>query len=261
MSDAPDPPPPLNPDDRARIAAAVHGPAPDWPMPPLLPGPWTEADPAKAFDLLEMAGRYATIGTLRQPVPVAYELCRVRHRPLRCYGSAILVEALAQVPRPGLASFILHKDGVLWLTGRSNIIHQLNLDHPLDLTTAEARADYVQFFMTWIRSTLGRFQPVESAEVLAHRADPETLARIARHAAPLTIEAQTIEGGTWPVRGPILYGGQLFTVEMRLGKNGMVLMTDDTVRESDLALRREYMTRLLLWLGAEPETDPEENDP
>lgn len=116
--------------------------------------------------------------------------------------------------------------------------------------------------MSWIRSTLGRFQPVESAEVLAHRADPETLARIAApHAAPLTIDAQTIEGGTWPVSGPILYGGQLFAVEMRLGKNGMVLMTGDTVRESYLALRREYMSRLLLWLGSEPETDPEESNP
>ena len=230
-------------------------------MPPMLPGPWTMAEPAKAFDLLEMAGRYATIGTLRQPVPVAYELCRVRHRPLRCYGSAILVEALAQVPRPGLASFILHKDGVLWLTGQSNIIHQLNHDHPLDLTTTEARADYVQLFMNWVRSELGRFQPLETADAIAHRANPATLARIAPHAKPWTIDAEADEGGVRSVTGPILYGGSIFEVQLSLKRDGWVFMRDDTEIDQGLALRRERMTRLVLWLGDEFEADLQEEDP
>ena len=260
MTDASDPLPPLSPDDRARIAAAVNGPAPDWPMPPVLPGPWTEADPAVAFELLEMAGRHLSLGALKQPVPVAHELCRARHRPLRCYGDAILVEALAQVPRLGIVSFILHRDGVLFLNGESAPIHFYNRTYQLDLSTDEARADYVQLFMNWVRSDLGRFQPLETADAIAHRANPATLARIAPHAAPWTIDTEADEGGVWSVTGSILYGGSIFAVQLSLKRDGWVFMRDDTEIDQGLALRRERMTRLVLWLGDEFETDGHEEE-
>lgn len=260
MTDTSDPPPPLSTEDRARIMAAVHGPAPDWPMPPILPGPWTDAEPAVAFDLLEMAGRYLALGALRQPVPVAHELCRVRHRPLRSYGDAILVEALAQVPRLGIVSFILHRDGVLFLNGESGPIHLFNQQHPVVLATDEARADYVQLFMNWVRSDLGRFEPLESAAAVAHRLDAATLARVTPHASPWIIEADPEAGGFWSVTGPVLYGGQVFAVQLTLSASGGMFMRDDTEIVKGLALRRERMSRLLLWLGDDFETDPQKED-
>lgn len=261
MTDATDAPVPLDRNHRARIAVAVHGPAPDWPMPPILPGPWTEAEPSVSFDLLEMAGRYRTLGALRQPVPVAHELCRVRYRPLRCYGNAILVEALAQVPRPGLVSFILHRDGVLFLNGESTPIHVLNREHPLDMTTVEARADYVQLFMNWVRSDLGRFQPLETADAVAHRFDAAALARIAPHASPWTIDPDPDESSFWSVNGPLLYGGTCFHVWITLNETGGMFMRENTVIDQGLELRRERLSRLLLWLGEDFETDPRKEDP
>lgn len=243
-------PGPLSHDHRSRIADALARPAPDWPIPPLVPGHWQEVDATTALDILEVAGRYAVTGALDYPVPIAHELCRVRMRSMRCYGDALLIEALALVPRIGLVSFIVHPAGVTYLTGRSEPIHWLNAIIPVDLSTSQARGDYFQLFMNWVRGEEGRFQPLGTDTIPIHR-DPDaaSLARLRGEARPPSILPDPEAKGNWAISARLLYSNVIFQATLQMEPNGMIKMIDDSEVASGLVLRPEQVSGYLLHLA------------
>jgi len=127
--------------------------------------------------------------------------------------------------------------GTALLDGQSSPIHDANEAESLALTEATA-ADYVKFFLYFLRADEGAFVLIESSEEVGpaedagDRSDDEdgvlTLEEARSNARPLHI-GKPDSDGRWATDSTVAYGGVLFNASFAVEPGGLVEMTDDNV--------------------------------
>ncbi len=247
-------PQPLSADDAARIAEAVRSPAGSWSRSPGLPGHWTDLDAEAATDVLCLIGAHHRVGSGRRPLPIAYFCDRVRSLPLRCLGGVMLIETQGRVDggRPGVASFLLSRDGVVALDGDAGWAARLNATMGPHLDEEGARLDYLRLFMNTLRVGGERFQPVESFDALADRAtDAGRLGQLCAGHTTGIRPAGFDGGGGWLFLLVVCHRQAFFAVGVSLTPDGTVQMIDERLLATDVPVRSERMEGLFVVLENE----------
>lgn len=248
----------LTPDQRAGLEHALAHPRADWVMPPILPGPWTEAGAGDAAVLLELISEKVRVGPARVPMAEALMCDRVRTRPLACHGGVLLVEAQGYSGdmSPGIVQALIHDNHILIADGASAPLHDFNDVVSPALDTAQARRDYLQLFVNWVRQDEGnRFQIIETPAQLADRLPgrPDLVEANAGHLAPLVDRGRDSDGA-WRMSAVVGYDDALFRTVFAVTDTGLVEMVDDEPIASGVPLSREVQDGWLVRPGTGEET-------
>ncbi len=135
------------------------------------------------------------------------------------------------------AYVLLGSDGVHWLDGDSTPIHTVNTNESLELSD-ETVADYLRYFLYFLRSDGSAFILIESADEIESAADDSVAAaepgdgadisaETARKHARLLEVRQQDESGCWQVDATVAYQGGLFSASFSVKPDGEVEMIDD----------------------------------
>ena len=145
------------------------------------------------------------------------------------------LDLLEFVGRRGLERvFLLEGVGdVHWLNGESSSIHDANEADDVHLTDVNV-ADYLKFFLTFLRMEGAAFILVESPDDISAREastsegedDELTLDDARRSVQPFAMRAGD-DPGSWVATAAIAYRGDLFTAEFLVSETGFVEMVDD----------------------------------
>jgi hypothetical protein len=241
-----------------QLRFAVETPRQSWVMAPLLPGRWTELSVGDAAAVMQRVAEVERVGDREVPITLAYHCDRVRTRPLRCFGGALLVEIQGYATddgEPGLISLVMATDSVAVADGQSAVLHGLCDRYGAQLETEEARLDYLHLFTNWVRGDEGRFQLVEEPQQLvARRRDPVwTPQAMQGHLRPVQSAGQDDEG-RWLYDATVAYAEALFRARFALAANGMIEMVDDDPLEEGLPLWPETLRGPLLVRSMPPPT-------
>lgn len=180
---------------------------------PPLDGVWTPV-PGEARDLL--AERVRDFDAL----PRAMTLGAIQVRKLPFYSEVILGDAqtLGSDGPGAMLGFLYGRDGVRPLTGRSDVIHDLNARLPPDLGDRAAQETYLKFFCGFVHGDDGPFEILLSGDQIAPDETPtQPIAPPAFHEAT----------GLWTTT--VLYGAALFDADFSVGADGNVKMERDAV--------------------------------
>ncbi len=232
----------------------------DWCMPPLVPGQWTDITGDTALRVLTRLSAELAKTINLDDFALHYAVDRVRTSRPACYPDAMLVEmqGYGTRARAGLISVLVHEDGWLVLDGNSSAIHEINADMPPNLGSEDGRLAYMHFFMNWVHSSQGRFQPISTAEDLALRlrpgfAVPPALDVFAPRQAPE--DGNDAFEDIFNYEMTVLHKHSLFLVGMALHRDGSMEMLEDELMISDLPVRAETLEGLLLVADAEENTE------
>lgn len=245
---------PLTTVEATRIRQALEEPGPSWIRPPLVMGDWTDLPPETGAQVLRLIGVHHRVGGNRTPLPLAAFCDRVRCRPLTCFEGAMLIETQGRLTGGvlGIAAFVVTGEQVVAVDGHSAWIHDLNDLAGSHLRTPEARLDYVRLFMNSVRHDGELFQPMETAEALAHRfVRPEALQDLCgRHIRPITPAGFDAEG-RWLFELTVCYRQAVFEAMLALTPDGILEMVRDDVLHENLPVRSERMERLFATVDLE----------
>ncbi len=153
---------------------------------------------------------------------------------LRWYATHRLIE-LDFVREHGVErAFVLHgPEDTHWLNGESEPIHDANEAESLTLTD-DTVADYLRFFLHFLRADRSAFVLVESADeveagppenVADDAGEPLTLEAVRGLAAPLA--PQGFDAGNWLFDGVVSFQGGIFRASFSVEPDGIVTMIDD----------------------------------
>jgi ATP-dependent Zn protease len=125
--------------------------------------------------------------------------------------------------------------GTLWLNGEADSIHRTNEAESLALTDSTA-ADYLRFFLYFLRSDEGAFVPVEVGDQIRpgdeddepteDDSPPLTLEAARSKVHPLQLKGRNGEGH-WLFGATVAYSKVLFETKFEVEPNGLVEMVDD----------------------------------
>ncbi len=210
-----------------------------WPLPPLIPGDWrTLAGP----DVTALIARYAVVDEESGLDALADEpsISRARACRLPCASDWLLIEAEARLPNGvvGLLTFFFGPERrihpIVWAPYAIAELFWERPDEPIDLEAIK------QFLLLAVNCTVGdtdRFRLVDSgAELRALAEDPAAVPReLCDSVRPVTVDFYP---GGWAGEGTVVYGNSVFHSEFRIGSNGELEMTDDTLIQ-ELPTKRE----------------------
>jgi hypothetical protein len=134
------------------------------------------------------------------------------------------------------------------LTGKSDIIHQLNQQIPVQLSTDTEYRAYTRFCSAARAAEEGRFCIVETPEEVPWLPDVsiETREAVAAQLQPFQMIEITEAGARF--QGTCLYGDHLFEITLVTKPNGMVEMLEDNPLAADLPVLRERLDGPLRWV-------------
>lgn len=156
----------------------------------------------------------------------------LRTSHLSFYRSRQLMEL--QIARSGFVRRVFALNGSLetaWLDGESKPIHDTNAAEALELTE-ETVADYVRFFLYFLRGADGAFLLIESGDEVDADADADDqFAELALETArgmahPLLMRGRD-STGRWLFDATICYGGRMFSASLAVTCDGDMEMNDD----------------------------------
>jgi ATP-dependent Zn protease len=124
-------------------------------------------------------------------------------------------------------------DALHWLNGESSSIHDANASADLHLSDANA-ADYLKFFLTFLRMDGAAFVLVESSDDIREGETPQsegaegglTLEGARQSVQPFATQSGD-DPGSWVATATIAYRRELFTAEFLISETGLVEMVDD----------------------------------
>lgn len=217
----------------------------DWPAPPIVPGNWRDLDGDLAINTVIAICEWLEDERNIRNLSVDWSIDRARVRPLTCYEDTMLVElgGHAGFGRPGLMNIIVHEDGMALLDGTSTVIHDLNLEFPPLLDTADQRREYLHLFMNWVHADNGRFQPVATQADLQRRlftGDDTSFENMTLSAFEETVPPEGSDALAH-YTGTVLYGTSLFQGVMAVYRGGIVEMIDDVELMAGLPVREESL--------------------
>lgn len=224
-----------------------------WHLPPCFGGDWVELGPEEARD---------AIARIRTAFPSSYGtgtvegVRAVRAIVMDCYPGFRAVEVLFRFDtRPPISAvYLVSSDLVLWITGASPGLHELNARTSgdgtpcLDISTADKAAQYLRFFCSSVHGEEGPFRIVETAdELAAHLQDdtlPESVLAKIGPIRPIRIENEA-DDAAWRATAVVIYGTDIFESQFKLQRTGMIEMIDDTqIPETVMPLRQAIIQGL-----------------
>ena len=135
------------------------------------------------------------------------------------------------------AYVLVGSDGVHWLNGDSTPIHIVNANESLSLSNGTV-ADYLRYFLYFLRSDGSAFILIESPEEIESASDDAVAAAelgdeggisietARKHVRPLEIRRQD-RSGSWQVDATVAYQGGLFSASFSVKPDGEVEMIED----------------------------------
>jgi tetratricopeptide (TPR) repeat protein len=233
---------------RAQLHQALSATPTPWPWPPLIPGAWQADADLGAPVLFATMKHNEKIG--RTLIEDASHVLGFRRLYVTFYSGWQLWEAhLERNGQPALFAGLWGPgETLVLLTGKSDVIHQLNQQIPVQLSTDAEYRTYTRFFCAAIAAEEGRFSIVETLEELPWLPDVSAEAReaVAARLQPFQTLEVTEQGARF--RGTCLYGSHLFEITLVTKPNGIVEMLEDNQLAADLPILREQLDGPLRWI-------------
>ncbi len=226
---------------RARIAAELR-PDPatlEWPLRPLLAGPW---EPLAREAAIEVLARAVTELPLNFGATFT-AIDAVRRLPLHFYRDVTLYEArvLRGDTPAGLLTILEHESAIVVLTGTSPPIHAMNAKGLLQLDKPESMVDYLRFFCAAVHGEKGPFTLIEKSDALVFNSDvpPDDRRRVEAMARPCELIGLGQTGGK-QLSAVVQHDASLFEVQFDVDPKGPVVMLDDRPLVTNLPVDTEH---------------------
>lgn len=236
-----------------------------WPHPTIIPGDWLDLDLADSCALLaHLSAVEMASGVEASAIAVRYQ--RTRALRLKVFADWFLVEAEALFPGgeagycyffygPGRRLLPVHWQSEL-------LLHLVSACH-LDLNDLDKALEYLRLFVNLLASETGRFSVVESVADLrivdGHALD----ASLNEPVVPLVLRPeQNPRSLITPCR--MLFGGKLFSTQLRLFPDGLVILEGEEPLKAPLLCHEELrgMFRIFHstpWPAPQPDARPAED--
>jgi hypothetical protein len=235
----------LDPDRRSALLDRGTADAEVWPFPEAFRDAWAPLD-GDAFvttvDRLLAAHPEAAAEPVRR---LLHGTVAARFLAPHCYPGFRLVEVLLD-PRPlpvRSAVFLMRSDGCVQLNGSSDILHALDQQGALDVSTTAAATQYLQLFCAFVQGDDGPFHIVSDPDVMRSRWKGATaqLEEILATIEPLNVQPEVSSESdvAWRAEAPVLYGTTLFRVTFQIRRSGIVDMVEDEPIAGALAVTGE----------------------
>lgn len=222
-----------------------------WHLPPAFSGDWVDLRSQEAE---------AVVDRIRSAFPsswaqgVAEGVRAVRRMHMSCYTGFDAVEVLFRFEaRAGVSQLVLlGPTFAVWLTGRTEGIHQLNARRDedgrpyLDLSNDRKAAEYLRFFCGAAFADDGPFVVIESASDLKAHMQAGAAYDVPEDVFEM-VQMERIEGQggqpSWQAMATILYASSLFRSRFQIKSDGALEMLDDAHQVPDLPALRQVMGR------------------
>ena len=162
---------------------------------------------------------------------------RLRTYSLSCYSDGLLCEAETELfdGTEGLLTFINTPKACVLLDGGSPALHQLNAKGIINLSGPEEVLQYLKLFCASVQGDEGPFviisdkSELEFLESVNYAEDLLLSGSIEAPSNPIFDE----ESESWKVSATVLYARHIFHADFKIGKLGIIEMTDDDPQISE----------------------------